>query len=107
MIYFLHVWCLFPDRKKWNDKFANLLVTFTGQELLGLLFITNLACVEFQIYSVAFFICLFLSPLELPRGNLEDYTQLRYRLVSQFYSQNVCSPEMHLSSCLVIKKLPL
>lgn len=86
MIFFLHVWSLFPLGEKWNDKFANLLVTFTGQELLGLLCITNLACVDLGIYSAkAFFYLpfLFLSALELSNGNLEDYTQLRYGLVSQ------------------------
>lgn len=68
-IFFLCFWSLFPLRKKWNNKFTNLLVTFTGQELLGLLFVTNLAHVDFQIYSAkAFFICLFLSPLELCNG---------------------------------------
>lgn len=88
MIFFLHVWSLFPLGEKWNDKFANLLVTFTGQELLGLLFITNLACVDLGIYSAkAFFTCLFLSALELSNCNLEDYTQLRNRLVSQFIAR--------------------
>lgn len=80
MIFFLYVWSLFPLGKKWNNKFSNLLVTFTGQELLGLLFITKLACVDFQIYSKAFFICLFLGPLELPNGNLKDYTQVDWFL---------------------------
>lgn len=69
MILFLCFWSLFPLRKKCNNKLANLLVTFTGQELLGLLFITNLAHVDFQIYSAkAIFICLFLSPLEQCNG---------------------------------------
>lgn len=68
----------------------NLLIftgTFIGQELLSLQFITNLAHVDFQIYSAKAFICLLLSPLELSNGSLEDYNQLKYRTVFQFIAR--------------------